>query len=692
MIRYLIFDTETTGLNIRTDKPFMFQYGLVDEKLDLVGVDFYRTHDTDSHKRFVQYVTQVPTLVGHNIKFDVNMALNFGIDPQILIDKKYIDTAMLARLVISHDIQKDATFSTALKKLAVRYLGMDSADEERQLKAELSSLTMAHKQQMKDWFIKKGVWDTTLSATKQTSIINQVYNKWNKVFHLYPQLREPRKAYLKAFRAPNYSDCSNIDKYAITDIHLTHGLFKLWYPEVVRLDQVPTLMRVSDVIYPLADMERAGLVVDVRQLLLDRKQIISELNKTKIIDPRTGQELSIGQHAKLKELYEYESGMMLKSADKKTRKQIAKKSPAARAASYIAKMDKYLSTYMTAILNQLVYVDGEYKVFTQYNLAGTVTGRLSSNFQQFPREALELANGYKVNIRSWFVVPKDKKYMFYFDYSQMELRLQCEWTNIINGEPDINMARAFQPFKCVHYKTGEKYVSTGTYDLRPGHPTDMNREDLLKAGWSVWQYEDTGEVWKPTDLHALTTKNAFPNVDESHADWKHYRGLGKMTNFAVNYGASAAAVSAALDVDFPTGQALVNGYKKAFAGVVAFGKWLQRRTWVTDNIPNLMLRRYYSRNKHLMQNWLVQGSGADILLDKIAAVFLYIKDKPHWQLFLTVHDEVALYCDDIPKPQLNKEVKEIQELMTHKLSAVDITVDVEVTETCWADKKDWKGV
>ena len=170
-------------------------------------------------------------------------------------------------------------------------------------------------------------------------------------------------------------------------------------------------------------------------------------------------------------------------------------------------------------------------------------------------------NGYEINIRSWFIVPQQNKYMFYFDYSQMELRLQCEWTNIINGTPDLNMVRAFEPYQCTQLN-GKWYLN----------------EDLTKE-------------WKPTDLHALTAKHAFPNIDETNPDWAHYRALGKRTNFAVNYGASAARIQEALKVDFTTAQALVSGYKQAFAGVVAFGKWINRRVYTSEYTPNLLDRK-----------------------------------------------------------------------------------------------------
>lgn len=662
MIKYLIYDTETDGLNIVESKPFLHQYGLVDEKLNLVSVHSFYDTDVNAKAIFLDYLKQVPTIVGANIKFDIHMGINSGIPMDLFTDKNYIDVQWLARLVIDHDLQVDASFSISLKKLALRYLGIDSADEERQLKMELSQLTSAHKQKMLDHLINTGVLKVAPTKTAQTKVINEIYSSWTKSYHKYGKdVWRERKLFLKTTPPPTYQDCSNVVNYGETDIKLTHGLFKLWYKEVVNKKQTDTFMRLNKATIPLMLMERKGLSVDIKRVLKDRNLLLKEQAKTKIIDPRTMDELSVGQHAKLKELYEYESGLQLSSSDKEARKLVFANSPAAQAAEYLSKIAKYLNTYVTGILNKLTLIDGEYKVYTQYNMAGTVTGRLSSDFQQYPKEPLELNDGSVIDIRGWFLVPKQDKYMVYFDYSQLELRLQCEWTNIVNGQPDLNMVRAFEPYN--------------------------THIDPLDG--KIYLDENPTTEWKPTDLHGLTAKTAFPGIDESHPDWGHYRQLGKRANFAINYGAAAPKLVEALNVDFPTAQALVAGYRQAFAGVVLFGKWLQRKTYSVDNIPNLFLRRYYSRNKHSLNNWLIQGSGADLLLLKLREVYEYLKDKPHWSFMITVHDEVGFTCTDIPDAQLDKEIKEIRQIMLHQFSAVEATVDVEYTATCWSEKQDY---
>ena len=669
MIKYLIYDTETVSDNYNTDdinihdhKPFLASYVVLDENFNTIHEDYFDIGDAVKEPVFKNYLTSAPTIVGANIKFDVHMLLNTGYAESYFCNKNYIDIQVLARLVINHDLQTDSSFRTALKALAVKYLGIDSNAEERALKNELSLLKSKHKIKMKEYFMSLNLWDLSLTKTAETVHINNIYDNWFKCYHEYQKFQNARKMFFKLYPRPSYKDCTNIYTYAMTDARLTASLFKLWYPQIPRLEQVPALMRTSEATYPLILMERKGLSVNLQRLIHDRSILLKEFNKIKIISPINGEEVSADQNAKLKQIYEYECGFTLQNADEKTRKFIADKSPTARLVSYKKKIGKYLTTYVTRILQKMTVVNNDFKVFTQYKLAGTITGRLSSDFQQFPKEPLELETGDVISIRSWFNVPAGDKYMFFFDYSQLELRLQCEWTNLINGAPDLNMARAFMPYRCIE--------NNGKYYLE----------------------EDPTQEWKPTDLHALTAKSAFPGVDESDPDWKHYRTLGKRTNFAVNYGASAQKLVDALDVDFNTAKRLADGYKKTFKGVVDFGKWISARTYSINKFPNLFNRKYYSVNKHQLQNWLVQGSGADLLLIKLKETYEYIKTHPHWEFLITVHDEIGFTCKDIPAAQLNKEVQEIKDLLGYSLTAVDVISDVEVTTTDWGHKEDWEEI
>ena len=91
---------------------------------------------------------------------------------------------------------------------------------------------------------------------------------------------------------------------------------------------------------------------------------------------------------------------------------------------------------------------GHTRIYTQINQVGTVSGRVTSDFQQFPKYGINKANGDPLfHPRKMVVTTPGYKGIAYLDYSQVELRLQALYT-ILVGSPDLNLCRAYMPYKC----------------------------------------------------------------------------------------------------------------------------------------------------------------------------------------------------------------------------------------------------
>ena len=119
------------------------------------------------------------------------------------------------------------------------------------------------------------------------------------------------------------------------------------------LRQIETLKRISEATLPLIHMEREGLTIDLDKVMQDRDAILAEMERVKLFDPRTNEPLTVGQHARLKQVYEYESGMLLKSSDKASRAEVLDASPTARKVDYLSRLEKYLSTYINGIIRKI---------------------------------------------------------------------------------------------------------------------------------------------------------------------------------------------------------------------------------------------------------------------------------------------------------------------------------------------------
>lgn len=124
--RFLAFDTETTGLYVRTP------YG---DTGRTVQVSFrpwevaYVFEMTERWRKPIEFIFENAVgVVGHNTKFDTHVMASYGIEVFDLLDPSQVhDTVWAARL---HDERDEAK----LKPLAVKYLRDDASDEQQALR------------------------------------------------------------------------------------------------------------------------------------------------------------------------------------------------------------------------------------------------------------------------------------------------------------------------------------------------------------------------------------------------------------------------------------------------------------------------------------------------------------------------------------------------------------------------------
>ena len=85
-------------------------------------------------------------------------------------------------------------------------------------------------------------------------------------------------------------------------------------------------------------------------------------------------------------------------------------------------------------------------------------------------------------------------------------------------------------------------------------------------------------------------------------------------------------------------------------------------------------------------NYLVQGTSADILNERLIAVNVYLQDKLS-RLLLQVHDEIICEVHD---DEMDSVVPEIVNLMQWNTLEIPLFVDKEVCLTSWATKIDYE--
>jgi DNA polymerase-1 len=260
---------------------------------------------------------------------------------------------------------------------------------------------------------------------------------------------------------------------------------------------------------------------------------------------------------------------------------------------------------------------------------------------------------------------------YYFDYSQMELRVQAQYTVDVSGG-DSNLCRAFIPFNCKSLFTGETYP--------------LGSKDWDSGEW----IDEHGNPWTPTDLHSVTTLEAFPELGSAeHPEFSHYRRLGKMCNFLKNYGGGIEAIKHQIIDNDEIAVKLNKGYYNAFPKILEYQKWVEDNLTQYGFVENLYGRRYYLKSSNYYYkayNYIIQGGCADIVKEKEIQVYEFLKPYKSMML-LPIHDEIQIAIAD-GEEHLVPEIKRIMESVDDIMKDIPMVCDVEITHTSWADKEE----
>ncbi|MFL6554877.1 MAG: hypothetical protein ACJ8MO_02025, partial [Bacillus sp. (in: firmicutes)] len=133
------FDTETTGLHIIKDKPFLIQFGWLVPKQDFGRVfTFYPT--PENMNMFFELAKRLRYCLAHNIKYDIHMLSNIGYAQQVQSMTNLYDTTAIARLSLEAIPEREGGDSLALKDLGKKYVHPDATKSEHIIKEELRKL------------------------------------------------------------------------------------------------------------------------------------------------------------------------------------------------------------------------------------------------------------------------------------------------------------------------------------------------------------------------------------------------------------------------------------------------------------------------------------------------------------------------------------------------------------------------
>lgn len=699
--RIAAFDTETTGLHIILDRPFIYQFGFIHPTDNTKGYTFlidFRENPEGIRiiKEWHEIAKKCDLYLGHNIKFDLHMLKNIGIEYRT---ENMSDTQFYIRYACDALHTNEGGPPLALKDFASRYIDISAKCHEKLLAVERSNIAKGYNLQLKNAlavlgappapFTQKSYTLQVIQAMFKDPVFDEndlpnnvkiIYKDWKRSL---PEYLRDKVTSLVESDMIRYSDLNmnNLHKYAHLDIVYTLEIYEKLTPILEHRGNQIAVSLENSLILPFLDMERTGFLADKKYLEQSKARVKEyTLALRKEFHELAGANIKIGQHAEVKRILNEKFGVKVASTDNSeletVKNNLLRNDPENPAINFIntlselRTLEKWYSTYITRFQNDLKHSD---RLYTTIHSVGTVSGRVTSDFQQFPKEPIVDRNGNELfHPRKMVLVPDNCKCLLYLDYSQIELRFQAMYT-ILVGHPDLNMCRAYMPYKC-HDPYGHSFDYTQPQDLK-----NWNKE---------WFTDEDNSPWVPTDVHAATTEAAGFSRDDP--EFKHYRKtVGKRVNFAKNYGATLSKIMEM----FPdkTKEECVKidaAYYTAFPGVKAYHQYCFDRAASYPYTSNLFGVRYYNINGHKLRNTLVQGSAAHFLKYRIRALWEFLNENNlQSRMQMQIHDELVF---EIRKedPPIAKQLKQIMEDWPDAL--VPVIAEAEATTTNWAEKTDYE--
>lgn len=706
-------DTETTGLHIKKDVPFLIAFGWFKR-----GTDEGRVFTFEPTKpmmdTFFYLAKKLKQFVWWNTKYDLHMKTNIGYRYD---EPNLVEGMAIARLTSEAVPARHGGISLKLKDVAKRYVDAKAGDAEdhlnalkKEIKKKKTALLAASLKQFP--LVINGEQQYTATGRVQywgVGAINRfIKDITNTVDDLPEGVRELWNDFIEEYGGVDVTYDEIYEQYPEEMIHYAQDdiinmlvFVKKAYKVLLSRKQQSVLERENKCILPLYRMERVGLVTD-REYLLDRKDNMRKyIRKLRMeMYAIAGKIISISGSSKdiantLRELWSIRTDNTQKSTLEDLQKEHADDEKLVNFIQIIIDLRSLEKWYSTYIIRPLENSEEDGRFYTQIQQTSAVSGRVGSDSQQFPKKAILDRNGNELfHPRKMFVSAEGHSW-YLLDFSQIELRNQANYTLLVSGG-DLRMCRSYMPFKCVHYLTGETFKFMNVKDrgrwneLREGHPEPSEYEeginDVLNEGWSVWKVPETGEFWKPTDVHSETTGRAFPHLEKGTDEFKEWRSKGKTFNFMRNYGGGKDAAMKSIKISEEAADALVRGYSEAFPQVLVYQNKVVQSLRSNGYVTNMYGRRYYlndTNKAYKLANYCIQGTCADMLKECIIEIDeLLLNYKSSF--VMTVHDELSFYIAH-GEEFLVPKIKHIME--NHPWHYIPIIADVELATDTWHSAK-----
>ncbi len=428
--------------------------------------------------------------------------------------------------------------------------------------------------------------------------------------------------------------------YAVADVDMTLRLVEELKPELVEKGATQLMNDVEMPLVPiLAEMEMNGILLDsdfLTNMSADLSEqldgLIAEIHKT------VGYEFNIASTQQLSKALYIDMEIVPPRGTKKLAsggystaanvlQDLAEEHPIVAKIMEHRELSKLRSTYLEALPKAVNPNTG--RIHTNFNQAGTVTGRIASSDPNLQNIPMRTALGRKV--RRGFVAAPDHQ-LVALDYSQIELRVAAHMAN------DDFMINAFREGQDIHTSTAAAVFNVKNLE-------DVDRDQRRKA--------------KAINFGLLYGMGAFRLSRETGVT------LGEAEEFIEQYFARIPGIKAYLDGTIEKAQE--TGYVETLLGRRRYFPILQREAGTYQD------RQARLRAEREAINAPIQGTAADIM--KLAMLDLgrnLSSNIPDAKMLLQVHDELVF---EVPSDQVDDLVGYVRPVME---GAFDLAVPIKV--------------
>ena len=399
----------------------------------------------------------------------------------------------------------------------------------------------------------------------------------------------------------------NIEEYACDEAYTILKLYEYWTKNLAEAEQ----KLVNDIEIPLtkvlAEMEHTGVAINsgyLNELSAYMTEKLAELED--LIYQLAGESFNINSPKQVAEVLF--DKLELKSKKKKSRstsaevlEELAEEYEICEYILEHRKFSKLKSTYTDALPALISSRDG--RIYTTYNQALTVTGRLSSSNPNLQNIPIRTEEGNK--IRSAFCAQNPDSLILSADYSQIELRLLAH----VSG--DENLIHAFTSGEDVHTMTASKVFGVGVNEVT-----------------------------------------------------KEMRRKAKAVNFGIVYGQSKYGLAKNLGISNAEAQEFIDKYFEHYPGVKKYME--DKKQFANENgyVETIFGRKRYLASELLSPNFQIrefaqraainqplQGTAADLIKMAMIEVDKQLKAQGlKTKMIMQVHDELVF---EVPQSELD---------------------------------------